>query len=141
MRCKLSENFKFHNIYFKIVWVFGGWLGTIARQKWNFSKSSCWWCVVAYTFICIYIYICTFLEERNKHSEMKKSTCTGQTGKFGPKVALLKAHSKVWDIFWHPKGLLKRWKMLLISPWKLFSFWRYLNFCLAFLVICGHGLI
>ena len=74
-------------IFILRLWVFGGWLGTIARQKWNFSKSSC-----------------KFLEERNKHSEMKKSTCTGQTGKFGPKVALLKAHSKVWDI-WHPKAL------------------------------------
>ena len=45
------------------------------------------------------------LEERNEHSEMKKSTCSGQTGKFGPKIALLKAHSKVLDNFWHPKAL------------------------------------
>ena len=52
-----------------------------------------------YIYICMYIYvciyICKFLEERNEHSEVKKSTCSGQTGKFGPKIALLKAHSKV----------------------------------------------
>ena len=33
------------------------------------------------------------------------------------------------------KALLKWWKMLYISSWKLFSFSRYLNFCLYFLVI------
>ena len=27
----------------------------------------------------------------------------------------LKAHSKVWDNFWHLKALWKRWKMLFIS--------------------------
>ena len=35
------------------------------------------------------------LEEGNEHSEKKKSTCSGQAGKFGPKIALLKEHSKV----------------------------------------------
>ena len=29
---------------------------------------------------------------------------------------ILKAYSKVWDNFWHLKALLKRWKMLFVSP-------------------------
>ena len=33
------------------------------------------------------------------------------------------------------------WKMLFISPWKLFSFLRNLRFCLDFLVIYKNGLI
>ena len=33
------------------------------------------------------------------------------------------------------ESLLKWWKMLLISPWRLFWFSRYLNFCLEFPVM------
>ena len=41
----------------------------------------------------------------------------------------LKAHSQVWDNFWQLKAFLKWWKMLFISPKKLFSFsWRCLYF-------------
>ena len=36
---------------------------------------------------------------------------------------------------------LKRWKMLFISPRKLFPFSRYLNFCLDFLVMYRNALI
>ena len=48
---------------------------------------------------------------------------------------ILKAHSQVWGNFWQLKVLLKWWKMLFFSPQKLFSFSRYLNFCLHFLVM------
>ena len=44
----------------------------------------------------------------------------------------LKALSQVWYNFWQLKALLKWWKMLFISPQKLFSFSRYLSFCLDF---------
>ena len=53
----------------------------------------------------------------------------------------LKAHSHVWDNFWQLKALWKWWKMLFISPQKLFSFSRYLSFCLDFLVMYRNGLI
>ena len=35
-----------------------------------------------------------------------------------------KVYSQVWDNFWQLKTLLKWWKMLFISLWKLFSFSR-----------------
>ena len=44
----------------------------------------------------------------------------------------LKVHSQVWDDFWQLKALWKRWKMLFISPQKLYSFSRHLTFCLDF---------
>ena len=44
-------------------------------------------------------------------------------------------HSQDWDNFWRLKALWKRWKMLFISAQKLFSFSRYLSFCLDFLVV------
>ena len=47
----------------------------------------------------------------------------------------LKAHSQIWGNFYQLKALLKWWKMPFISPQKLFSFSRYLNFCLDFLVM------
>ena len=61
----------------------------------NFLYIYIYICKFIYKYIYIYIYIRKFLEERNKHSEMKQGTCSGQTGKFGPKIALLKAHSKI----------------------------------------------
>ena len=48
---------------------------------------------------------------------------------------ILKVHSKVWDNFWHLKAFYKLWKMLFISPEKLFSFSKYSNFCLDFLFV------
>ena len=49
------------------------------------------------------------------------------------KQVFLKVHPQAWDIFWQLKALWKWWKMLFISPQKLFSFSRYLNFCIDFL--------
>ena len=43
-----------------------------------------------------------------------------------------KALSQVWYNFWQLKALLKWWKMLFLSPQKLFSLSRYLSFCLDF---------
>ena len=51
------------------------------------------------------------------------------------KLKILNAHSKVWDDFWHLTAFSKRWKVLFISPWKLFLFSRYLDFSLSFF---GH---
>ena len=42
----------------------------------------------------------------------------------------LKAHFQAWEYFWQLKAWKKSWKMLFISPRKVFSFSRYLNFCL-----------
>ena len=50
-------------------------------------------------------------------------------------LKILKIDSQVRVNFWQLKALKKCWKMLFISPWKFFSFWRYLNFCLDFF---GH---
>ena len=47
----------------------------------------------------------------------------------------LKAHSQVWDNFWQLEALSKWWKVLFISPKKLFSFSRYFNFCFDILVM------
>ena len=69
-------------------------IGHHSKTKVKFLKMFCK-CSDVLQFIHLYIYICKFLEERNEHSQTKKSTCSGQTGKFGPKIALLKAHSKV----------------------------------------------
>ena len=54
---------------------------------------------------------------------------------------LLKALSQVCNNFWQLKALYKWSKILFISPQKLFSFSRYLNFCLDFLVMYQNGLI
>ena len=43
--------------------------------------------------------------------------------------------------FWQMKVLQKWWKMLFISPQKLFMFSRYLSFCLDFLAMYQNGLI
>ena len=53
----------------------------------------------------------------------------------------LKTHSQVWDNFWQLKTLYKWWKMLFISCHKLFSFWRYLRFCVDIMVMQENGLI
>ena len=53
----------------------------------------------------------------------------------------LKVHSQVWDNFWQLKALQKQWKMLFISPQKLFSFSKYFSFCLDLFVIYRNGLI
>ena len=47
----------------------------------------------------------------------------------------LKEHSQVWDNFWRLKALLKWWKILFVSPQKVFSSSRYLNFCIEFLIM------
>ena len=54
--------------------------------------------------------------------------------------SILKVHSQIWDIFgnWKP---FQNEKMLFISPQKLFSFSKYLSFCLDFLVMYQNGLI
>ena len=41
---------------------------------------------------------------------------------------------------WQLKVLLKRWKMLFISPQKLFSFSKYLSFCHDFLIMWQNDL-
>ena len=79
---------------FSLLWT----IGHHSKTKVKFLKKVLlMMCCSLYIYIYIYIYlcICKILEERNRHSEMKKSTCSGQTGKFGQKIALLKAHSKV----------------------------------------------
>ena len=53
----------------------------------------------------------------------------------------LKAHSQFWGKFWQLKVLWKWWKMLFMSPERLFSFTRYLNFCLEFLIMQRNGFI
>ena len=40
----------------------------------------------------------------------------------------LKVHFQVWDNFWQLKALWKLWKILFISPQKIFLFSRYLKF-------------
>ena len=55
--------------------------------------------------------------------------------------ASLKAHYQVWDNSCQLKVLLKWWKMLFISPKKLFLFLRYLSFCLDFLFMYQNSLI
>ena len=45
------------------------------------------------------------------------------------RIEILKAHSKVRDNFWQLRAPLKMMKNGFISPQKLFSFSRYLNFC------------
>ena len=45
---------------------------------------------------------------------------------------VLKVHYQIWDNFWWLKALFKYWRMLFNSPWKLFSFLRYLTFSPAF---------
>ena len=52
-----------------------------------------------------------------------------------------KAHSQVWDSFRQLKTVLKWWKMIFISLQMLFSFSRYLSFCLDFLVMYQNSLI
>ena len=51
------------------------------------------------------------------------------------KARELKVHSQLWDNFWQLKALQKWWKMLFISPYKFFSFSRYLSFFLDFLIM------
>ena len=51
------------------------------------------------------------------------------------RTSFLKAHSKVWDYLWQLKALLKWRNVPFISPKNLFSFSRYLGFCLDFF---GH---
>ena len=50
-------------------------------------------------------------------------------------LLILKAHSRVLDNFWQLKNPLKWWKMFITLYEKLFSFLRYLHFCLDFLVM------
>ena len=44
------------------------------------------------------------------------------------KLLTLKAHSKVWNIFWHLKALLKKCIMLFISPLKALSILKIFKF-------------
>ena len=60
--------------------------------------------------------------------------------KSGQKVNLKGALSGLMK-FLAAESPLKWWKMLFISPWKLFSFLKYLNFCFDFLVVWKNGLI
>ena len=53
----------------------------------------------------------------------------------------LKVHPQVWLNFWSLKFLWKWGKVLLISSSELFSFPKYLNFCLEFLVMSKDGWI
>ena len=56
----------------------------------------------------------------------------------GISLAILKSGShlpKKFVLFPSMKSLWKWWEMLFISPLKLFSFSRFLNFCLKFLII------
>ena len=46
-----------------------------------------------------------------------------------------KVHSQVWDTLWLPRALWKWWKVIFISPQKLFSFSRFLTFSIDFLVV------
>ena len=52
-----------------------------------------------------------------------------------------KGGSQIWDKFWQLKDLWKWWKILFVSPQKLFSFSRYLSFSPDFLVMYRNGLI
>ena len=53
----------------------------------------------------------------------------------------LKSLFQVWDNFYQLKDLWKWWKCLFFHLFQLFSFSRYLNVCLYFLVMNKNGLI
>ena len=73
-----------------------------------------------------------FIHSLNRFVLEKKTT----------QIYSLKEHSWVWNNFWQLKGLYKQWKMLFISPQKLFLFLKiFLSFCLDFLVMYLNDLI
>ena len=45
--------------------------------------------------------------------------------RFKQSLKSLKMTSEVWDNFWQLKALWKWWKMLFLSPQKLFLYWRF----------------
>ena len=62
-------------------------------------------------------FVLRLLQEISVDLEKSRIVACHRLGKMDRTIIkFLKAHSKVWDNFWHLKAFLKRWKMLFISP-------------------------
>ena len=89
--------------------------------------------------ICQWIYktLCQFVSIPGTVAEWESERFLNE--KITPLLtAIIKMHSQVWEKMkrWKMKNKkMTRWKILFISPQKLFSLSRCLSFCLDFLVI------